>query len=182
MLSVEKKVFIKELFVHFFPHFWAQSNSLLMCLSPFVSDCCWRQEWTSTRPPSPERLCMKLLCMEKLKWSNFCWMWVHKSFSSNYYTVFSGCTAPLARWHLGEATALPQLRWWMDGYQRDKTCWRTNCKNSKCCCLAGWSGREHPKHLQPDGSGHRKPVHHVACQQRHQAAAPRSGSKLKSLI
>lgn len=42
----------------------------------------------------------------------------------------------------------------------------------------GWSGREHPKHLQPDSAGHRQPVHHVARQQGHQAAAARSEQTL----
>lgn len=37
----------------------------------------------------------------------------------------------------------------------------------------GWSRREHQEHLQPDGAGHRQPVHHVPRQQGHQAAAAR---------
>lgn len=38
----------------------------------------------------------------------------------------------------------------------------------------GRRGREHPKHLQPDGAGHRQPVHHLPRQPGHQAAAARS--------
>lgn len=43
-----------------------------------------------------------------------------------------------------------------------------------CVVPAGWSGRQYPKHVQPDGAGYRQPVHHFARQQGHQTAAARS--------
>lgn len=41
-------------------------------------------------------------------------------------------------------------------------------------CPAGWRGRQHSEHLQPDGPGHCQPVHHITREPGHQAAAARS--------